>query len=98
MKDDSYSIEFTREELTVIQRFFHVLTTESLKKWMSLVPAQGGRISPQCQEQWHMTNVYDEVRRKTGIALGLEKPVSEKELEKMMEDAGFPPDCGSDRA
>ena len=92
MKNDLYSVEFTKEELTVIQRFFHALTTESLKKWMSLIPDQGGRISPQCQEQWHITNVYDEVRRKTGIALGLEKPVSEKELEKMMEDAGFPQD------
>lgn len=84
-QEKTITVELTEEELNMIHDVFDELTRESLHKWTTLIPKEGEYRSTECFQQWLITGKFDDVRRKARIALGLEKPLTDEELDEKIE-------------
>ena len=73
-KDKEYTIQFSINELNMIYDVFTELTGESLSKWTTLLPKLNEFRSSECFQQWLITGMFDAVRYKAAVILGLELP------------------------
>lgn len=78
-KDKEYTIQFSINELNMIYDVFTELTGESLSKWTTLLPKLNEFRSSECFQQWLITGMFDAVRYKAAVILGLELPDSLEE-------------------
>lgn len=69
--EESYSSEFTPEELRMIYDVFDNLANKSLEKWTTLIPEEGKYRSEECYRQWILTGKLHAVRVKAGKKIGL---------------------------
>lgn len=86
-QEKKITVEFTEEELNIIHDVFDELTGESLRKWTTLIPEHGEYRSTECFQQWLTTGKFDRIRRRSRIALGLEKELTEEEVKKQLDEA-----------
>lgn len=78
-EEKKYVIEFSKEELNLINDVFTELTCNSLEKWTTLLPPKGEYRSRECFQQWLITGMFNEVRYRAARALGLETPISDED-------------------
>ena len=70
-REKNYIIEFAESELEIMHDVFDKLTRASLGKWTTFID-DGKYGSIECSKQWHITNEFDNIRRKVRIALDAE--------------------------
>lgn len=81
-KDRIFTLQFTEKELTAIYDIFDNLTSEGLNKWIALISEKGNCDGEECLRQWRETDMLDEIRRKAGVALGVEQVLTDDEIKK----------------
>ncbi len=74
------NVKFTQEELTAIYDVFGKLTHEGIERWITLVSGKGNCDGEECLRQWRETDMLDEIRRKAGVALGVEQELEDEFL------------------
>lgn len=75
-------VELTKDELELIYKEFSDLTNVHLHKWNKLVEAKQYK-TKECDEQWLLTGIYQEVTCQIGEALGIQvsNPIDELDEE-----------------
>lgn len=83
-------VEYTKEELMIIQEVFHNLVHEGLERWTQLIPKEGEPRSDECNKIWRITGEYNEIRRKAAVSLGLEEEITDEDVDKILKEYNFP--------
>jgi len=81
------TVKFIEEELNIIHDVFDALTKENLHQWTTLIPKEKEYHSAECFQQWLITGKFDGIRHKIRISLGLEKPLTDEELDQQIKEA-----------
>ncbi len=79
-KNRIFELQFTEKELTAIYDVFNDLTSKGLNEWITLVSENGSCDRAECWRQWVKTDMFDEIRRKAGVVLGVEQEVEDGEM------------------
>lgn len=86
MEESGISVEFTKEELSIIYEVFNKLANRSLAKWTSLIPKDGEYRSEECFRQWILTGKLHRIRSKIKETARTGNGTEEKGGENIMLD------------